>query len=69
MLLAQNLKNRSQRMVEFTNVAFLFPFIGTHLSNQNYDVCIRRGLDRCVICYSAEISLEAGIAAGSFGLR
>ena len=56
-------------MVEFTNVAFLFPFIGTHLSNQNYDVCIRRGLDRCVICYSAEISLEAGIAAGSFGLR
>jgi len=39
----------------------------THLSNQNYDVCIRRGLDRCVICYSAEISLAAGIA-GSFGL-
>merc|ERR1712129_552147 len=29
--------------------------------------CIRRGLDRCVICYSAESSLTATIA-GTFGL-
>merc|ERR1711971_184198 len=46
----------------------------THLSNQHYDICIRRGSGYCYICYSPTI-IVSGIAAGtpiiaqiSFGL-
>jgi len=46
----------------------------THLSNQHYDICIRRGSGYCYICYSPTIivtGIEAGtpiIAQISFGL-
>jgi len=40
----------------------------THLSNQRYDICIRRGSGYCYICYSPTISGTAVIAQISFGL-
>merc|ERR1711971_697687 len=40
----------------------------THLSNQKYDICIRRGAGYCYICYSAAITGAAVIARISFGL-
>jgi len=47
----------------------------THLANQNYDVCVRPLIDRCVICWSPTTTgvIDAAIAAnnmlGSFGLN
>ena len=42
----------------------------THLSNQNYEVCIRRAIEACYICYFATIDVAASTAASqhSFGL-
>jgi len=45
----------------------------THLANQNYDVCIRSRIDRCVICWSPTTSGvhdadAANNVFGSFGL-
>jgi len=44
----------------------------THLANQNYDVCVRKMIDRCVICWSPEVT--GGLAApnnqmGTFGVN
>jgi hypothetical protein len=36
----------------------------SHLSNQDYDICIRRGADMCVVCYSP----TTGATPASFGL-
>merc|ERR1712195_201088 len=45
-----------------------FNFLGGfHLSNQNYDVCIRRAAGQCAICWSPTTTQTAAIA-GSFGL-
>ena len=41
----------------------------THLSNQKYDICIRRAKSYCYICYSEWKAGTAVIAQGSFGLR
>merc|ERR1712079_210748 len=38
----------------------------THLANQNYDVCVRQGIDKCAICWSP--ATTGGAARGSFGL-
>merc|ERR1711899_266607 len=40
----------------------------THLSNQKYDICIRRAKSYCYICYSEWKAGTAVIAQGSFGL-
>jgi len=41
----------------------------THLSNQNYDICIRRGSGYCYICYSPTYSTGTTAASQqSFGL-
>jgi len=42
----------------------------THLSNQKYDICVRRGAGYCFICYSAAIDPAAAavIDQASFGL-
>merc|ERR1712156_184892 len=40
----------------------------THLSNQKYDICIRRAKSYCYICYSTWKAGTAVIAQGSFGL-
>jgi len=39
----------------------------THLANQNYNVCVRKNVGRCSICYSAMTTGSATIS-GSFGL-
>lgn len=53
------------------------PTTSTHLANQNYDVCVRKLIDRCVICWSPITSGNIGDAAanpvvpnvvGSFGV-
>jgi len=36
----------------------------SHLSSQDYDICIRRGADMCIICYSP----TTGATPASFGL-
>jgi len=42
---------------------------GAHLSNQNYDVCIRRAAGQCAICWASSITqVVADTVAGSFGL-
>jgi len=42
---------------------------GAHLSNQNYDVCIRRAAGQCAICWTTSITQDqANGVAGSFGL-
>lgn len=46
-------------------------FSATHLANQNYDICFRRDVGKCSICFT---TVTAGIAANaamqaSFGLR
>jgi len=40
----------------------------THLSNQKYDICIRRASGYCYICYSEWTTGTAVIAQSSFGL-
>jgi len=40
----------------------------THLSNQKYDICIRRASGYCYICYSPWTTGTAVIAQNSFGL-
>merc|ERR1711997_1028915 len=40
-----------------------------HLANQNYDVCVRKQIDRCVICWSPITTGNiAGPDVGSFGV-
>jgi len=39
----------------------------THLANQNYDICVRPGGDKCSICWGAAIATD-GTTRGSFGL-
>jgi len=40
-----------------------------HLSNQNYDICVRRTAGACAICWAAATMGTATLARGSFGLR
>jgi len=40
----------------------------THLSNQKYDICVRRGAGYCYICYSPTITGAAVDSQISFGL-
>ena len=42
----------------------------THLINQKYSICIRRGLNFCYICYSPQIlpGSASASAQNSFGL-
>ena len=46
--------------------------VGTHLSSQNYDICVRRAAGQCAICWNAATAgtTTAGATAvrGSFGL-
>merc|ERR1719223_618866 len=44
------------------------PVTTTHLSNQKYDICIRRASGFCHICYSTTIVAAAAIAQSSFGV-
>jgi len=39
------------------------PTTSTHLANQNYDVCVRKQIDRCVICWSPITSGDSGLSA------
>lgn len=39
------------------------PTTSTHLANQNYDVCVRKSIDRCVICWSPFTSGDSGVMA------
>merc|ERR1719277_1709144 len=42
----------------------------THLANQNYDVCVRKMIDRCVICWSPEVTGGLGNnEMGTFGVN
>ena len=56
--------------VEF-NTFFTFTLIAaTHLSNQDYNICFRRTIKACNICYSVNIAGSGSTGAqGSFGLR
>jgi hypothetical protein len=38
------------------------PFAATHLSNQNYDICFRRNLNMCILCFSPNINLLVSAA-------
>merc|ERR1711936_188688 len=38
----------------------------THMANQNYDVCVRAGVDKCAICWVA--STAGAATRGSFGV-
>merc|ERR1719270_2599964 len=40
----------------------------THLANQNYDVCVRKMIDRCVICWSPEVTGDDN-TMGTFGVN
>jgi len=41
----------------------------THLANQNYDVCVRAGIDKCIICWSpTTLGAIATPVRGSFGI-
>jgi len=40
----------------------------THLSSQQYSICIRRARDSCSVCFSPEISSAIDATASSFGL-
>jgi len=47
------------------------PTTSTHLANQDYDVCVRKQIDRCVICWSPITSGDSAPATpivGSFGV-
>jgi len=57
------------------------PTTSTHLANQNYDVCVRKQIDRCVICWEPSTLGDFGtvavppaaaatgvMAVGSFGI-
>jgi len=39
------------------------PTTSTHLANQNYDVCVRKSIDRCIICWSPITSGDSGLSA------
>jgi len=41
----------------------------THLANQNYDVCVRKMIGMCVICWSPETTGTAAAKTGSFGVN
>jgi len=40
----------------------------THLANQNYDVCVRKMIDRCAICWAPEVT-GTDAAMGTFGVN
>ena len=52
-------------------ICFFTISIDVHLSNQNYDICIRRALNKCVTCFLPSILVSVAITAtsSSFGLR
>ena len=64
-----NIRHQIIFLSQCSNV--LISFTGTHLANQDYDVCIRRLADRCTICWSPIImgQTAATTARGTFGLR
>jgi len=41
------------------------PTTSTHLANQHYDVCVRKQIDRCVICWSPITSGDSSITSGA----
>lgn len=43
------------------------PTTGTHLANQNYDVCVRQGIDKCSICW-AVTAITAPNTRTNFGI-
>merc|ERR1712241_825312 len=49
--------------------SFNYAAVGTstHMAAQNYDVCVRAGVDKCAICWVASTAGAAAIR-GSFGL-
>ena len=71
-------KNQERESLWFKNLKVFFSFLGVHLSNQNYDVCVRRKEGFCSLCWIPE---EVGIldadpdmagnqpTRGAFGLR
>ena len=44
-------------------------FSGTHLANQNYQVCVRQRIDACRICWAPIGVPGTDAIAGSFGVR
>ena len=46
-----------------------FFLLGSHLSSQDYDICIRRARGFCGICWTASTPGTATPTLGSFGLR
>merc|ERR1719270_92221 len=40
-----------------------------HLASQNYDVCVRKMIGMCVICWAPEITGVTAITTGSFGVN
>lgn len=49
-------------------VAAQFSQTTTHLSNQNYEICIRREKEYCAICYLPSIVIGTGDNSATFGL-
>merc|ERR1712025_609160 len=54
------------------------PTTSTHLASQNYDVCVRKMIDRCVICWAptttgngpaGTLAMPAVGTVGSFGIN
>ena len=43
--------------------------IGVHLASQSYDVCVRKMIGMCVICWAPETTGDANTSQGSFGVR
>jgi len=41
----------------------------THLANQNYDVCVRKMIGMCVICWAPETTGVVDTTTGSFGVN
>lgn len=51
-----------------TNTATATPSTTSHLQNQNYEICIRRGKGYCYICYASWDSETTISTQTSFGL-
>ena len=65
------LKSEALLFVQDQNLNFYF-FSSSdtiHLSNLNYDICVRRSAGACAICWAASVMGRATFARGSFGLR
>ena len=64
------LKSEALLFVQDQNLSIFFSSSDTiHLSNLNYDICVRRSAGACAICWAAAVMGTAKLARGSFGLR